>query len=157
MFVLVENCTQALGSSDVQVPLVPDQCAVEELGGGRSAPTVTATAFILGIRIPVNTVRIPASAGTASNSSGNLTSRSRIRAAGALQIHDQVPGRLPAPQLIKPALSPSPARTWLRKRAGEAPLADAAVEGSDPGDLAPDTHVPGSRVRFVQFDGAEHL
>jgi hypothetical protein len=61
-----------------EVPLVPDQGAVEQLAAaGQHPPSMKA--FILGIWTPLSTVSIPASLSTASNRPGNLPSRSRIR------------------------------------------------------------------------------
>src|SRR6266545_3367773 len=59
------------------------------------------TVFIRGIRTPLRTTVIPASARIASNSAGYLPSRSRIRyrafGPDVLQVHDQVAGDLGDP------------------------------------------------------------
>lgn len=70
--------TFELPQSVQQVALIPDQDPVQQLTTAVCAHR-SMIEFIRGIRTPLSTTSIPASANTASNNSGNLPSRSRIK------------------------------------------------------------------------------
>jgi len=62
-----------------QVALIPDHCAVQQFAAAALYIHHFMIEFILGIRTPLSTTSIPASARTASNPRENLPSLSRIR------------------------------------------------------------------------------
>jgi len=61
-----------------QVALIPDHCAVQQFAAAALYIHHFMIEFILGIRTPLSTTSIPASARTASNPRGNLPSLSLV-------------------------------------------------------------------------------
>src|SRR4051794_7066532 len=97
-------------------------------------------AFMRGIRTPLSTTLIPASARTLSNRAGYLPSRSRIRylmsLPGVFEVHDEVAGGLG-----------HPGGGWVRGRAEDTHAAAGVLDDGE------DVHAcPGQGHRFDEVD-----